>query len=371
MSDWNTSKIPFPTESQFKNVKWSHKFPQVHLINEEGKALVCNDARVAFRELGLNAEGLSTTSIRTTLGIPHRSSDSNNNYVETALAEAKKNPKLISQLLSQIDNHPPKPVQKQPATTLQQSQVALVSWVWNIREQIKKATAAGNRTKRLATTRMIQSGITLLKAGINIEQVKARLLIGWSTDEVQKLAGGLSTKAKFGRITEEGELLVRAGFKNIFFVGPSGCGKSTLVEKIATKLGVQYSGIPCSEELPTAALYGKKFADGTYEATSFVEIYENGGVFLLDEIFKLSGGVSVALNMALANNKFYNPSAARWMTRHKDCIIVGASNSFGTGSAIYTTDQQQDPAYLDRFIGGAVEVDYDKEYEMSLALDER
>lgn len=264
-----------------------------------------------------------------------------------------------------VDRQAPAPKQKQQSLK-QSSGEDLVQWVWAIRNNIVKAQAAGVKTKRVAGTRMIQAGVKLLKAGVKLQDVKSRLIVGWTGDEQDKFIGSRIPETKFKNVVEEGVFLINAGFENIFFCGPPGCGKTTLAAGIAKQLNLEFEAMPCFDELPASATYGKMVADGSYVPTSFTKIFENGGVFLFDEIFKASPAVSVALNMALANGYFYNPAAGRVMKRHKNCYILGASNTFGNGSAIFNTDQPQDPAFLDRFIGAAVNVNYDVEYELSL-----
>ncbi len=268
----NTAFHNLATSKAITTVVWCHEEKRIFLQNKsKEKSQDFSDARSAAAWLGFQTSGYTTTDIRTMFGIPPKGG---------AQASVKQENKLVQLPVSVAKVATPNNTQK--------LREELVLWVWEVRNKIKKAQEAGNRTKRQASTRMIQAGIKLLDVGLKLDQVKARLLVGWSNDEINKFAPSVSSVTpKFGGIVDEGTLLIRAGFTNIFFVGPPGCGKTTLAGKIAERLKVPFASIPCSDQLPTSSLYGKTLADGTYVTTSFVRIYEGGGVFLFDEIFKL------------------------------------------------------------------------------------
>jgi len=63
-------------------------------------------------------------------------------------------------------------------------------------------------------------------------------------------------------------------------------------------------------------------------AQRFVQVYENGGVFLLDEIDAADANVMVAINAALANGVLANPNG-KVHVRHDKCFILAAANTWG------------------------------------------
>lgn len=362
INSWNSQVVPGSQEI----IYWDHSSKRVVLKGTQNNyefsdAKTCLTFLVTARGLKVTSsvDSWSLTRCRDRLGIP-RANDKPSKPPATIITVTKpfgKKAKASQQ------------VQKAQAlapASREQDGSDLIEWVWQIRSNIEKATEAGSRTKRTASTRMIQAGFKLLKAGCGLHEVKQRLVTGWSKDEQQKFIGEYIGAHKFGSIMSEGKLLFGAGFTNIFFSGPPGCGKTELTKRLAEDMNLKFAAIPCFDDMPSSHIFGRMVADGTYIPVAFIEIFENGGVILLDEIFKLSPAVSVAMNMALANGWFYNPSAKKEMKRHDKCFIVGASNSFGLGSLKYVTDQPQDPAFLDRFLGAAVEVSYDTSYEISL-----
>lgn len=170
---------------------------------------------------------------------------------------------------------------------------------------------------------------------------------------------------------------LKAGFNNFWIVGPAGSGKTTLASDLAKALGRRFASISCSGGMSESALTGRLIPNLTtgktdFQSTQFVDVYESGGVFLLDEVDAADSNVLLTINSALANghmplpNRADNPAA----TRHPDTIIVCAANTYGTGAdRQYVGRNQLDGAFNDRFCGTTIPVDYDRDLETALVGD--
>lgn len=64
----------------------------------------------------------------------------------------------------------------------------------------------------------------------------------------------------------------------MLLIGPAGCGKTTLAQQIADGLGLRFGMISLAAGISESALVGRF----VYVPASFVDFYENGGLFLLD-----------------------------------------------------------------------------------------
>lgn len=171
--------------------------------------------------------------------------------------------------------------------------------------------------------------------------------------------------------------LYKAGFRNFLVVGPAGSGKTTLAQNLATALAREFGQVSCTSGMSESALVGRGIPNLTtgetvYESTDFVRCYETGGVFLLDEVDAADANVMLVINSALANGhmsltaRTANPAAVR----HADSVIICAANTWGTGAdRQYVGRNQLDAAFLDRFVGSVIEVDYDRDLEKSLIGD--
>jgi MoxR-like ATPase len=162
--------------------------------------------------------------------------------------------------------------------------------------------------------------------------------------------------------------------KNIMLVGPSGSGKSFVGPQVAYALGLDYSEQSCSEGMSESMLSGWLLPVGengtfSYVQSEFVRIYENGGVFLFDEIDAADPNLLVFINSALAGNHFVLPqrSGNPMVKKHKDFVCIAAANTFGNGAdAIYHGRNALDGATKDRFRIGMVFFDYSSEVETEL-----
>lgn len=162
--------------------------------------------------------------------------------------------------------------------------------------------------------------------------------------------------------------------KNIMMVGPSGAGKTHNAAVIAKALELDFATQSCSAGMSESALSGwlipiEEGGTFTYAPSEFVKIYENGGVFLFDEIDAADPNVLIFMNQALANDGFHLPQRYEnpKVKKHKDFVAVAAANTYGIGAdAMYTARNQLDAATLDRFRVGIVDVDYSAAVEEKL-----
>jgi len=162
--------------------------------------------------------------------------------------------------------------------------------------------------------------------------------------------------------------------KNIFLPGPAGCGKSHLAQQVAEALGLRFGSISCSAGMSESQLLGRMVpmgAQGQFEflTTQFLECYEDGGVFLFDEIDAADANVLLVVNSALANGHLSVPSrhAAPVAHRHADFVCIAAANTWGNGAdRQYVGRNQLDESTLDRFRIGCVPMDYNRKLEKAL-----
>lgn len=162
--------------------------------------------------------------------------------------------------------------------------------------------------------------------------------------------------------------------RNILLVGPAGCGKTYLGGLIAESLDLDFGSLSCTSGMSETHLLGRStpnFHTGKneFQSTEFLRLYEEGGVFLLDEVDAADPNLLLALNSALANgycnvpNRIEQPRAEK----HEDFICIATANTFGRGATrSYAGRNALDEATLDRFRIGTVECYYDKAVEFVL-----
>ena len=175
------------------------------------------------------------------------------------------------------------------------------------------------------------------------------------------------------------EVLMYAALRQpVLLVGPAGSGKSYLARQVATILKAQrFAKTACSVGMSEGVLLGRLLPTGEagrfeYQASEWLRCYEEGGVFLLDEVDAADANTLLVLNDALANGtmsvppRLANPHAQQ----HSDFVLIAAANTYGTGAdRLYVGRNQLDEAFLDRFRMAQIEVDYDRELETRLCPD--
>jgi energy-coupling factor transporter ATP-binding protein EcfA2 len=158
-------------------------------------------------------------------------------------------------------------------------------------------------------------------------------------------------------------------FKQAMIVGPSGSGKSTMAKQAAEVMGLRYGAFSCNLEASKSELVGFANIDG-YVESSFLDFYENGGVFLVDEYDSMSPSIAVVLNAAFDRTGMIavpNRKGKTTAKKHKDFYCILAGNTWGSGSVEYQGREMQDAAFLDRFKMCRIFIDYDPQLEKNIA----
>jgi cobaltochelatase CobS len=164
---------------------------------------------------------------------------------------------------------------------------------------------------------------------------------------------------------------------HVFLPGPAGCGKSHLAAQIAEALCLPFGSISCSAGMSESQLLGRMVPTGEsgsfeFHSTQFLDCYENGGVFLFDEIDAADSNVLLVINSALANGHMSVPSRTDKprAKRHPDFVCLAAANTFGRGAdRQYVGRNELDESTLDRFRIGTVPMEYDESLERKLCPD--
>lgn len=160
-------------------------------------------------------------------------------------------------------------------------------------------------------------------------------------------------------------------FKQAMIVGPTGSGKSTIAKQVAKVMNLRYGSFSCNMEASKSELVGFANLNG-YITPQFLDFYENGGVFLVDEYDAMSPSIAVVLNAVFDRTgqiSVPNRQEKNIAKKHKDFYCILAGNTWGSGSVEYQGREMQDLAFLDRFKMCRVFIDYDENIEKSISGD--
>ncbi|MDR1840190.1 MAG: AAA family ATPase [Treponema sp.] len=154
---------------------------------------------------------------------------------------------------------------------------------------------------------------------------------------------------------------------NVYLVGPAGSGKTYAAIQCAKALfefegekKFYFTGAVASE----FKLTGFIDAQGRIVSTEFRKAFENGGLFLFDEIDASYPQAVLAFNAALSNDYMDFPD--RRVQRHENFYCIAAANTYGQGAdRQYVGRNQLDAASLDRFV--FLDWKYDENLERELA----
>lgn len=245
----------------------------------------------------------------------------------------------------------------------------------------------GNNTAAAAPEKVVElpkKDKSITKAGSKLEEALRELMPEGELDEARVIElihqYSAAPKVVDVRVTKNDEVKVIEGSHNLVpellmnisagvptcLVGPAGSGKTTACQQVADSLGLEFyfSGAVTQEH----KLLGYMDANKQYHRTPYREAFENGGLFLLDEVDGSSpNAIMGPLHAAAANGLCDFPDGI--VKAHPDFILVAAANTFGTGAnRQYVGRNQLDAATLDRF--AFIEWGYDEALEQRCALAE-
>ena len=151
------------------------------------------------------------------------------------------------------------------------------------------------------------------------------------------------------------ELLIRVGTgENIAVTGGPGTGKTYASEQIAKALGrrsVTVSSKPLPQEFEI--LGGVAPALGKLVMGKFREIYEHGGVGIIDEWDRGHVSLGTAFNKLLANDTYdfdREGGGTETVEKHPEFSVIATLNTYGQGASLeFAGANKIDDAGLDRF----------------------
>ena len=153
----------------------------------------------------------------------------------------------------------------------------------------------------------------------------------------------------------------------VMLVGPAASGKTHATHAAADALGLTHYVKPVCVQTTESSLLGYMDATGTYRPTAFRKAYEDGGIYVMDEMDAGSPQVLLVTNGGLSNGHmgFADVATSGMVDKHEDFRFVGTANTFGTGAdRQYVGRNQLDAATLNRF--AVIEWGYDDALTASL-----
>lgn len=151
-------------------------------------------------------------------------------------------------------------------------------------------------------------------------------------------------------------------------VGMAGTGKTHAGEQTASALGLNFYAMSVGAQTSKSDIIGYMAANGQYVTTHFRKAYEEGGVFLMDEIDAGNANVLIQINAALSNGLCAFPDAM--VKRHEDFVFIASANTFGNGAnRQYVGRNQLDAATLDRFAVIEWFIDDDLEAQLTTGIN--
>lgn len=135
----------------------------------------------------------------------------------------------------------------------------------------------------------------------------------------------------------------------VFLYGPAGSGKTNAAVQCSEALELTHYAISVNEQTTKTDFLGYYDANSHLIKTNFRKAYEEGGMFIIDEIDAANPNVLTVLNSALSNGFMAFPDGN--VERHEKFICVCTANTTGDENSVqYIGRNVLDAATLDRFL---------------------
>jgi hypothetical protein len=262
-----------------------------------------------------------------------------------------------------------------PAQAAQAAQVpdsaATEKWLKDLYGQINLAVEQLLKAKLDATTLKLDPAAKAQIEALARESAKAQIVEQASPRTIEVRNITLATVTSLGLQHERFPILLRAvqakdhkNFRlNVWLTGPTGSGKTSACEAAAKALSLPF-GSDGSLDADYKVL-GFRDANGNIISTQFLDMYENGGIYVADEIDNWMPSALLSLNAALANGWVSSPRGI--IKRHSDCCVIACANTWGLGATSeYVGRTRLDAASLDRF-QPKIDWPYDERLERAIA----
>ena len=183
---------------------------------------------------------------------------------------------------------------------------------------------------------------------------------------------------------------------NVMLVGPAGTGKTAMAHQLAQALfeaDASLGGfknkdqvkldskgrcratiVSCHGDMMPSDIVGPMVPNVStgeehYRRSIATQVYEKGGVLVLDEFDTLPTESAVSLNAALASTEWLLPNGET-ILRSPDFVCIAICNTFGEGrDNQYNSRNKIDSATLNRFASGYVVIDYCPQIEKKVCPD--
>lgn len=147
----------------------------------------------------------------------------------------------------------------------------------------------------------------------------------------------------------------------VLLTGPAGSGKSTIAMNIAEDLNLTLYTQNCTKQTTVNQLLGFISINGSYIPSQLRQAFENGGLFLLDEIDAADPNVLLCLN-TIENGFISFPD--KIVYKHSDFRLIATANPQEEHN-IYTGRSNLDFSTRNRFYEIPVERDHNLELQLT------